>query len=215
MIDRVFSHLRSKYIYVDPTALSSRYFSETECKIRQIFAFGRTIAPAVIVFDGLDGIVGKRTLNGGESDGGLRERIITTFLTELDGIDSSNSGVMVIGIANSIDKLDEAIIRRGRLGIHIFVYDLSNVNNKVGYPSIEDRRVIIEKWVDSYCSGEVINCKPLAEQTEGLTTGQVAMACLKTAFLSLRSCTIQLDKGIRELWEETFLEIVKSIRVSL
>lgn len=106
---------------MDSTSLLSRYFSETESKIRQIFEFARTIAPSVIVFDGLDGIVGKRSLSGGESDGGLKERIITTFLTELDGVASIYSSILVIGIANSVDKLDEAIIRPGRLGTHIYV----------------------------------------------------------------------------------------------
>ena len=183
MIDRVFHELKLRYIYVDSTALLSRYFSETESKIRQIFAFARTVSPSAIVFDGLDGIVGKRSLNGGESDGGLNERIITTLLTELDGVEISNSRMVVIGITNSIEKLDEAIIRPGRFGTHIYVDLMSIVNHKIGYPSLEDREEIIRNRIASLLPEDPVDGKLLAERSEGLSTGQIGSASTLSAFL--------------------------------
>ena len=207
MIDRVFSELKLKYIYVDSTALLSRYFSETESKIRQIFEFGRTISPSVIVFDGLDGIVGKRSLNGGESDGGLNERIITTLLTELDGVETSYSRMVVIGIANSIEKLDEAIIRPGRLGTHIYVKLVSIINHKVGYPSFEDREEIIKKSLWTFHKEDPLDIKLMAERSEGLSTGQLGIACVRSIMSSILICS--LDESRKESAEKAFLEQIE------
>ena len=207
MIDRVFSELKLKYVYVDSTALLSRYFSETESKIRQIFEFGRTISPSVIVFDGLDGIVGKRSLNGGESDGGLNERIITTLLTELDGVETSYSRMVVIGIANSIEKLDEAIIRPGRLGTHIYVKLVSIINHKVGYPSFEDREEIIKKSLWTFHKEDPLDIKLMAERSEGLSTGQLKIACIKTIFFS--AITFTPVRPRKERAEKAFMEQIE------
>lgn len=106
---------------MESTSLLSRYFSETEAKIRTVFALARSVAPCIVVIDELDILAGKRMIQGGNSDGGLSERVITTLLTELDGVDNANAGVTVIGIVNDVDKLDDAIIRPGRLGTHVFV----------------------------------------------------------------------------------------------
>lgn len=65
----------------------SKFFSETEANIRRVFSVARSVAPCIIVFDQLEILAGKRVINGSE-DGGFNERIVTTLLTELDGVDN-------------------------------------------------------------------------------------------------------------------------------
>ena len=72
---------------MDSPSLFSKYFSETEANIRHIFSVARTVSPCIIVFDQLEILAGKRTLQSA-NDGGLNERIVTTLLTELDGVDN-------------------------------------------------------------------------------------------------------------------------------
>ena len=119
------------YIYVESPSLFSKYFSETEANIRHVFALARSVAPCVIVFDQLEILAGKRTLSNAASDGGFNERIVTTLLTEMDGVDAvserkwihikANGGVTVMGLVNELEELDDAIVRPGRLGTHIYV----------------------------------------------------------------------------------------------
>ena len=78
--------MNSYYLYIDCPSLFSKFFSETEANIRQVFHVARSVAPCVVVFDQLDVLAGKRQL-GSTDDGGMNERIVTTLLTELDGVD--------------------------------------------------------------------------------------------------------------------------------
>lgn len=85
--------MNSYYIYVDSPSLFSKFFSETEANIRRVFGVARSVAPCIIVFDQLEILAGKRTINGAD-DGGFNERIVTTLLTELDGVDNVGTVVM-------------------------------------------------------------------------------------------------------------------------
>lgn len=87
IIPAVIGELNSYYIYVDSPSLFSKFFSETEANIRHVFTVARSVSPCIIVFDQLEILAGKRTINGAD-DGGFNERIVTTLLTELDGVDN-------------------------------------------------------------------------------------------------------------------------------
>ena len=131
LIPAVIGELGGYYIYVESPSLFSKYFSETEANIRHVFSLARSVAPCVIVFDQLEVLAGKRNLSSAASDGGFNERIVTSLLTEMDGVDAvcenkrinvkANGGVTVIGLVNELEELDDAIVRPGRLGTHIHV----------------------------------------------------------------------------------------------
>ena len=87
LIPAVMGELGSYYVFVESPSLFSKFFSETEAKIRRVFSLARSVAPCVIVFDQLEVLAGRRSLSGAESDGGFHERVVTTLLTELDGVD--------------------------------------------------------------------------------------------------------------------------------
>lgn len=58
-----------------------------------------------------DGISGSRNLND-NSDSGVKNRVLSTFLNELDGV-SGRDGVFVVAATNRIDKMDSALLRPG------------------------------------------------------------------------------------------------------
>ena len=87
LIPAVMGELGSYYVFVESPSLFSKFFSETEANIRRVFSLARSVAPCVIVFDQLEVLAGRRSLSGAESDGGFHERVVTTLLTELDGVD--------------------------------------------------------------------------------------------------------------------------------
>lgn len=88
LIPAVLGEIGGYYIYVDCTSLFSKFFSETEANIRRVFSLARSVAPCVVVFDQLEVLAGRRNLSGAASDGGFNERIVTTLLTEMDGVDA-------------------------------------------------------------------------------------------------------------------------------
>jgi SpoVK/Ycf46/Vps4 family AAA+-type ATPase len=87
-------------IYIDGPKIQSKIVGESEAAITKLFAKARENSPCVLLMDQLDTIVPKR--GSTSSSENTSERIITTFLTEMDGIltqktDPSQSILMVAG----------------------------------------------------------------------------------------------------------------------
>ena len=70
-----------------------------------------------IIFDEIDAICKKR---GSQSSSGVYDLIVNQLLTCIDGINALNN-ILVIGITNRKDLIDEAVLRPGRLEVHIQV----------------------------------------------------------------------------------------------
>ncbi|MCO5611399.1 hypothetical protein L7F22_069333 [Adiantum nelumboides] len=83
-------------------------------RVRDLFTRARQFAPSIIFIDEIDAIGAKR---GGPDVGGggvEREQGLIQILTELDGFQTSNSQVLVVGATNRLDMLDPALLRKGR-----------------------------------------------------------------------------------------------------
>lgn len=109
-------------ISLHATELLSKYFGQTEYKIRQLFASARNSSPSVIIIDDFDSLVYKRSSseNGESSHGSIYNRVLSTFLNEMDGITVKSVGiqnnenmVFVIVTCRSIESIDEALLRPG------------------------------------------------------------------------------------------------------
>lgn len=101
---------------VNGPELSSKFYGETESKVRSIFDDARKNPNQlhVIIFDEIDAIGRKRGGSGGTHD----DKVLTQLLTMIDGLDAMNN-IIVIGITNRKDVLDSALLRAGRLECHI------------------------------------------------------------------------------------------------
>ncbi|OMH83876.1 Dolichyl-phosphate-mannose-protein mannosyltransferase 1 [Zancudomyces culisetae] len=105
----------------------SCYVGESERTIRSTFLKARLTKPSIIFVDELECIVSKRGSDTSQQDV-VRDRILTTFLNELDGVSSTlksktkgASQVMLIGSTNRPDLIDEALLRPGRFDKLIYV----------------------------------------------------------------------------------------------
>lgn len=103
------------FMYVKTPELLSPYVGETEAEIRAVFERARKHHakhgyPAVIFFDEADSLMNRRG-SGISSD--VDRTIVPTFLTEMDGLETSTAIVVIA--TNRADTLDEAITREGRV----------------------------------------------------------------------------------------------------
>lgn len=102
----------------------SKFVGETEKNVRDLFADAeqdqRTLGDEsdlhVIIFDEIDAICKSR---GSTRDGtGVHDSIVNQLLTKIDGVESLNN-VLLIGMTNRKDMLDEALLRPGRLEVQV------------------------------------------------------------------------------------------------
>lgn len=133
----------------------SKYLGETENKLRKLFATAKRISPCIVFIDEMDAIGTKRGFDTGDSSGGVNERVLSTLLNEMDGVEG-RQGVVVIGCTNRPDQIDDAIIRPGRLDQLVYV----------GLPSLEDRIDIIKTLMRNISINGDIDPVALARQTE-------------------------------------------------
>ncbi|ORM41001.1 Vesicular-fusion protein sec18 [Babesia sp. Xinjiang] len=111
---------------VNGPEVMSRFFGQSEENIRNLFKdaeeeyarLGDRSSLHIIIFDEIDSICQRR---GTDTSGtGARDSIVNQLLSKIDGIDALNN-ILLIGMTNRIDMIDEALLRPGRFEVHIEV----------------------------------------------------------------------------------------------
>lgn len=111
------------FLYIDATAIVSSVIGDAEQKLTRLFAIANAIAPALLVVENIDILAPNRDLS--EEDGGSAaqafNRLLSTFLTQIDGVQRDHEGapVFMLATSRSLDLIDTALLRPGRFEIHI------------------------------------------------------------------------------------------------
>ena len=123
----------ANFISIKGPELLSKWVGESEKGVREIFRKARQAAPCIIFFDELDAIAPTR--GGDHGDSHVTERVISQFLTEMDGLEILTN-VVVIGATNRPDIIDPALLRPGRFDRILYVPHL------IGNPDFKLSRFI-------------------------------------------------------------------------
>lgn len=86
------------------------YIGESERKLHAIFEQARRSGPSVLFFDELEALAGKRQYNADSASA----KLVSQFLSEMDGFASDNQGVLILGATNVPWSIDSAFRRPGR-----------------------------------------------------------------------------------------------------
>ena len=133
--------------------------------IREIFRKAKSSSPCVIIFDELDSLA---KLKSGE-ESGVGETILSQLLTEME--EGSSSRVVVIGITNRPDLIDNSMLRSGRLDLRIFVPP----------PDEKGRLSIIEILTENMPISSDVNLKEIALATQNYSGADLAALCREAA----------------------------------
>ena len=157
---------------VNGPEILNKYVGQSEENIRNLFADaekeqaerGDDSELHIIIFDEFDAIARQRgTTSGGT---GVNDSIVNQLLSKIDGVDSLNN-VLLIGMTNRKDMIDEAIIRPGRLEVHV----------EVGLPDEEGRVQILNihtgEMRKSGLLGEDVSVPELASRTKNYTGAEL------------------------------------------
>ncbi|CAO3631517.1 unnamed protein product [Cunninghamella echinulata] len=181
MIQALASESMMNVISINGPGIFSKYLGETELKIRQLFATAKRIAPCLIFIDEMDAIGSRRGWDSSESSGGVNERVLSTLLNEMDGVEG-RQGVIVIGCTNRPHQIDDAILRPGRLDQLIYV----------GMPTEEDRQDILTKLKKKIKMDDDIDIMELAKITNHCTGADLEHLFREAGTIALRE-NINID----------------------
>jgi transitional endoplasmic reticulum ATPase len=109
--------INAKFINVGLTDILDMWIGNSEKNLHQIFEMARKNAPCVLFIDEIDALGASRS----DMKQSAGRHLINQFLQELDGIEHSNEGVLILGATNTPWHLDPAFRRPGRFDRIIFV----------------------------------------------------------------------------------------------
>lgn len=106
----------ASFLTVKGPELASKYYGESEEKIRELFRKAKQAAPAIIFFDEIDAVARAR----GEHTHEATERVVAQLLTEMDGVEQLKD-ILIVAATNRIELVDTAILRPGRFDKLIYI----------------------------------------------------------------------------------------------
>jgi len=175
------------FISVKGPELLSKWVGESERAVREVFRKAKHAAPSLIFFDEVDSVVPAR---GSGLDSHATERVVSQFLTELDGVVELKD-VVVLAATNRPDLLDPSLLRPGRFDRLI----------RIPMPDREARERIFEIHLSGMPLAGDVSASALAGMTEGWTGADVETLCREAGMIALRE---KIIPGMRR--EELILE---------
>jgi len=109
--------IRARFMSVGLHDVLNMYIGQSEAQLHEIFEQARRQAPCVLFFDEVDALAASRT--DMKKSGG--RHIINQFLSEMDGVDADNDGLLILAATNAPWHVDSAFRRPGRFDRIIFV----------------------------------------------------------------------------------------------
>uniref|UniRef100_A0A8C9UYI0 non-chaperonin molecular chaperone ATPase n=1 Tax=Scleropages formosus TaxID=113540 RepID=A0A8C9UYI0_SCLFO len=176
MIGRaVASEVGAHMTVINGPEIMSKYYGESEARLRQIFADASQRRPAIIFIDELDALCPKRE----DAQNEVEKRVVASLLTLMDGIGAEgHSGqLLVLGATNRPHALDPALRRPGRFDKEL----------EVGVPSAVDRADILRKQLSSMpCRLSPGELAALADSAHGYVGADLAAVCKEAGIHALR-----------------------------
>jgi len=192
----VANETESNFILLNGPEIMSKFYGESEKRVREIFDEAEKNAPSIIFIDEIDAMAPKRE----DVQGEVERRVVSQLLTMMDGL-KSRGRVVVIGATNRPNSLDPALRRPGRFDREVEI----SVPDKAGRLSvlkIHTRNMPLTKDVD---------LDKLASVTHGFVGADLSSLAKEAAMNVLRKVLLKVDlKEDKEIPEE----ILKSLKVA-
>jgi transitional endoplasmic reticulum ATPase len=188
---------KANFISIKGPELLSKYVGESEKAIREVFRKAKMAAPCIIFFDEFDSIAPSRGRH--TSDSGVSEKVLSQFLTELDGLEVKKD-IVVIAATNRPDILDPALIRPGRIDRILLVPP----------PDEKGREKILKIFTKDMPLTNTLDLNDLNDKLEGYSGADVETLCREAGMIALRE-----NMRARKISEEHFNIAIESINPSI
>ncbi len=183
----VASESGAHFISIAGPEVISKYYGESEQKLREIFEEAEQNAPSIIFIDELDSITPRRE----EVTGEVERRVVAQLLTMMDGLEERGQ-VVVIGATNRVDAIDPALRRPGRFDREI----------EIGVPSEPDRIEIMKIHTRGMPLAGDVSLEGLGQRTHGFVGADLAALAREAAIRALRRYLPEINLDVDEIAQE-------------
>ncbi|MFW9792951.1 MAG: CDC48 family AAA ATPase [Candidatus Thorarchaeota archaeon] len=203
----------ANFVHINGPEIMSKFYGESEQKLRKIFEEAEENAPSIIFIDELDAIAPKRE----DVQGEVERRVVAQLLATMDGL-KVRGQVVVIGATNRVNALDPALRRPGRFDREL----------EIGVPDETGRLEVLHihsRGMPLTSEGEgTVDLQHLAKITHGFVGADLNALCREAAMKALRRYLPQINLAEEEIPQDVldklevhngdFLEALKEIQPS-
>ena len=190
----VANEVDAHFVTLSGPEIMSKYYGESEGKLREVFEEAQENAPAIIFIDEIDSIAPKREDTKGE----VERRVVAQLLSLMDGL-KGRGQVVVIGATNIPDALDPALRRGGRFDREI----------EIGIPDKKGRLEIFQVHSRGVPFSDDVKIENYADSTHGFVGADIALLVKEAAMHALRKVLPKID-----LDQEIPAELLEDLKVT-
>jgi transitional endoplasmic reticulum ATPase len=189
----VASESNAHFISISGPEIMSKFYGESEARLREIFKEAREKAPSIIFIDEIDSIAPKRE----EVTGEVERRVVSQMLSLMDGLEARGK-VIVIAATNRQNALDPALRRPGRFDREIEI-KVPDKNGRLEILQIHARNMPLDSDVDM---------RKIAAVSHGFVGADLEYLCKEAAMKCLRRMLPELNMEDEKLSPETLDKLI-------
>jgi transitional endoplasmic reticulum ATPase len=177
--------------------IMSKYYGESEERLRNVFEQAEKNAPSIIFIDEIDSIAPKRE----EVLGEVERRVVAQLLSLMDGM-STRGKVVVIGATNRVNAVDPALRRPGRFDREI----------ELGVPDRNGRLEILQIHTRGMPLEKDVNLEKLADISHGFVGADLQALAKEAALRALRRILPEIDLSSESIPGNTLKKIIVTMQ---
>ncbi len=181
------------FISISGPEIMSKFYGESEARLREIFKEGREKSPSIIFVDEIDSIAPKRE----EVTGEVERRVVSQLLSLMDGLEARGK-VIVISATNRPNAIDPALRRPGRFDREI----------EIKVPDKKGRKDILAIHTRNMPLSEDVNTDKIAAVSHGYVGADLEYLCKEAAMKCLRRLLPELNMEDEKIPPETLDKLI-------
>jgi len=181
------------FISISGPEIMSKFYGESEARLREIFKEAREKAPSIIFVDEIDSIAPKRE----EVTGEVERRVVSQMLSLMDGLEARGK-VIVISATNRPNAIDPALRRPGRFDREI----------EIKVPDKKGRKDILQIHSRNMPLSDDVNIDKISSVSHGYVGADLEYLCKEAAMKCLRRLLPILNLEEEKLPPETLDKLI-------
>jgi transitional endoplasmic reticulum ATPase len=181
------------FISISGPEIMSKFYGESEARLREIFKEAREKAPSIIFVDEIDSIAPKRE----EVTGEVERRVVSQMLSLMDGLEARGK-VIVISATNRPNAIDPALRRPGRFDREI----------EIKVPDKKGRKDILMIHTRNMPLSDDVDIEKIASITHGYVGADLEYLCKEAAMKCLRRLLPELNLEEEKIPSETLDKLI-------
>ncbi|MFB5630964.1 MAG: CDC48 family AAA ATPase [Nitrosopumilaceae archaeon] len=181
------------FISISGPEIMSKFYGESEARLREIFKEAREKSPSIIFVDEIDSIAPKRE----EVTGEVERRVVSQMLSLMDGLEARGK-VIVISATNRPNAIDPALRRPGRFDREI----------EIKVPDKKGRKDILAIHTRNMPLADDVNLEKVAGVSHGYVGADLEYLCKEAAMKCLRRLLPELNLEDEKIPPETLDKLI-------